>query len=313
MRFFHSHTVNDKGFALVVVLWIAGLLSLIATTFIYTVRSQVRVSSNMTESARAEYLADAGVALALNDILSAVNAGASPARFPADGTSRRCSIRGSGSLRIVVRDEAGRVDLNQAGQPLIKALLLGLGEGPDKATRLSEAILDFRDRDDDRHRNGAEMTEYLASNKPYGPKNAPFESLHEINQVLGMTHQLATKLQPHVTIHSRSAGIDPSLMTADLKTVIQRGMLSVGGLNSLDADVGKGVALPSLFVARSGGDVFSIAVQAKTLTGAQFIRIAIVDFAPKRLRSYRFREWRQGTKAEFSVVETSNSGPAPNC
>ncbi len=307
-------SIHDRGFALVLVVWVALLLSLVAATFIYSVRSQVRISSNSIESARAESLADAGVMLAVNDILASSFGRSDNARFAADGAQQSCKIGNLGRISIIVRDEFGRVDLNRAGLPLINALLVGLGADSERASQIAAAIVDYRDRDQKRHNGGgAERDEYESSGRGFGPKNAPFESVYEVNQVVGLSQDLAVRLQPHVTLFSGAHGVDPKVMSDQSLQLIRRGAFGALAKSSNFSDVGISTQLPATFVTPSKREVFSIAVQAETATGAKFIRIAVIDLAPRHLRNYRFREWRQGDASMLSEFQNSDASGLPTC
>ena len=59
---------RERGFVLIAVLWIAGLLAVLAATFSLSVRTHVRIAANLTGSAAAEALADGGIALAIMDL-----------------------------------------------------------------------------------------------------------------------------------------------------------------------------------------------------------------------------------------------------
>src|SRR5262245_18281371 len=59
----HRHGSGQRGFALVLVIWGLGLISLIALTVITSERYQVLAAANLVENAKAEALAEAGVNL----------------------------------------------------------------------------------------------------------------------------------------------------------------------------------------------------------------------------------------------------------
>ena len=110
---FHTHDAqtNDadrqKGFALIVVIWVAVLLSLIAAAFSSSVRSRLRSVSSHADMIRSEALADAGIRIALMDMLNRGSNGALSRRFPEDGTPVICAIGGDASVVIQVEDEEG--------------------------------------------------------------------------------------------------------------------------------------------------------------------------------------------------------------
>ena len=117
---------------------------------------------------------------------------------------------------------AGLVDLNAASPALLEWLLRGLGVAPDRAAALAAAIVDFRDEDDIPSINGAESTAYRAAGLAHGPKNAPFETVMELDQVLGMDVTLLGRLRAVTTVYSRQRGIDGA--------VAPREILSAAGL-----------------------------------------------------------------------------------
>lgn len=82
-------------------------------------------------------------------------------------------------LRYGVRDEASRLDLNFATREQ-------LAELPGITDEAIDAILDWRDEDDDPEPLGAEAEVYAAKDPPYLPKNGFFESLDELLRVEGV-------------------------------------------------------------------------------------------------------------------------------
>ena len=111
-------------------------------------------------------------------------------------------------------DEAGRIDINLAPDPLLKGLLQNVGGlDPDAAEQVLDAILDWRDADDLRRPNGAEAPEYQAAGRKYVPTNAPFESTGELQRVLGMTPGLIARIADSITVYSRQRGINPATAT----------------------------------------------------------------------------------------------------
>jgi Type II secretion system (T2SS), protein K len=87
-----------------------------------------------------------------------------------------------------------------ASPDLLKWLLRGLGAALERAAALAAAIVDFRDEDDIRGVNGAESAAYLAAGLAHGPKNAPFETGSEVDQVLGMDLNLLGHLRAVTTV-----------------------------------------------------------------------------------------------------------------
>ena len=138
----------------------------------------------------------------------------SPDVWAPDGAVRIWEEDGA---RIAVRaiDESGKIDLNSAPDALLKGLLMTAG-GVDEPTaaRLVDAIGDWKDADDLRRPNGAEAEDYKAAGSPYLPANAPFETVPELQRVLGLTPALYAKLAENLTVQSQQAGNNPTYYTS---------------------------------------------------------------------------------------------------
>ena len=121
-------TTGDRGFILIVVISAIGILALVAASFAQITSSHVRAAASAVQSAGAEALADAGVQLAILDLVAARSGNAPPRqRFTTDGVAQTCDAGDGNWLAIAVQDEAGKVDVNVADERLIRALLRGTG------------------------------------------------------------------------------------------------------------------------------------------------------------------------------------------
>ena len=99
-------------------------------------------------------------------------------------------------------DEERCVNLNRADRPLLRALLAAAGgRVAGDADALAAAIIDWRDADDQTSPGGAEGDYYARLSPPYACHNGPFQSLHELLLVRGVTPELLNELAPHVTVH----------------------------------------------------------------------------------------------------------------
>ena len=240
---------SQRGLALVTVLWVLVLLSLMAASFTRTTRTEINVTRNLIDNARAEALADAGVYRAVLGLLAAernvefggdlervlgrpLAPGESEAQAtPPDGLMGETAWRrdgtvyawtfGGGEVRFSIQDEAGKIDLNAAPDALLRGLFLATTwTGPDgeavgldetEADALVDAVRDFADEDDLTRLNGAEDKDYAAAGLPWGAKDAPFAAVEELQQVLGMNAVIYESVAPALTVHTGSEGIDPDV------------------------------------------------------------------------------------------------------
>jgi general secretion pathway protein K len=279
---------RDGGFVLVSVLWIVLFLALAAATFTLAVRTHVRDASTEAAAAEARVLAEAGVNLALHDLVNARQTRNWKRRFPPDGRAHACGTT-AGRIAVAVEDEAGKVDLNAAPEALLSLLMIGVGVSPDDAKRLAAAIADFRDRDDNSLPGGAEAEDYAKAGRGIGPKNAPFDSTAELAQVLGFDSGLVGRLLPFVTVHSELPGIDMARASPALMEVLGGG---TGGT----------ARLPAELRAISPQRVFRITSTAMTEQDARFARRAIVRIAPSRSRHFSVLVWQQVDAKEQPIA-----------
>ena len=290
---------TDRGFVLLVVLSVVGLLALVVATFANIARTQVKAAAASVESARAEALADAGVNLAILDVMAARENSAPQRRFALNAVPLTCSLEGdAAALTIAIQDEAGKVDLNIGSEALLRALILGAGVTGGEAA--VDAILDFRDTDDDRRPSGAERAEYRAAGRAQGPKNAAFFVVEELAGVLGMTQADVDRLRPFVTIYSGQTAIDPSTASSALLEVLSRGVGEAGGLSFKGSAGGgarwafAGAPLPPELIAASIRRAFSVRSEARMPSGTVFVREAVVELGPTRSAAYVVRRWNRG-------------------
>ena len=282
---------NDAGFVLIVVIWIAALFALITVAVVRVAQSHVRTSATLAQSARAELLAASGVALVALDLAETRNRPARRARFAADNSAMICDAGADGRLVIRVQDEAGRINLNLASERLLMALFIGLGTSRIAASGYTDAIIDFRDSDSDRRLAGAEKPEYLAAGRSFGPKNAPLDSLEELNEILGLDAEIVAAMLPHVTVHSGLAGLDPRFTTAQLTEFLARGLEDLPAASSRSLRSGR---LPAEFAASSTQRVISTTVSATLTAGASFVREAVIELPADRNKLPAYLAWKRG-------------------
>jgi type II secretory pathway component PulK len=304
---------DDSGFALVTVLWIVGLLAVMTASLAVSVNTHVRVIANVTESAKAEALADAGVALAVVDLMAAHLSPDHRRRFPLDGQAVGCSVAGEGALSIAISDEAGKIDLNTAGVPLMRALLTGLGVSVEKSAQAADAIFDFRDADDDRRPNGAESAEYRAAGLGWLPKNGGLQSLDELTQVYGFNADLAARMRPYISVYTGLEGFDASIASPKLIAVLRAGMARSGGSLGGLADLNDAVSLPAIFIAASSRKIFGLRVEARSAAGAVFVREAVLNIGSWQSAEHNFLRWSHGTSVTSELKDHRRVRVEPGC
>ena len=128
-------------------------------------------------------------------------------RWRTDGSIYQIDYAAS-KVRVQLRSETGKVDINSADQRLLQALMVQAPVEAKLQTSLVNAILDWRDADDLVRIEGAEKEEYKDAGLSYRPGNRPFQSVEELQLVLGMNEQVFNWLESLVTVHSGLPKVD---------------------------------------------------------------------------------------------------------
>jgi general secretion pathway protein K len=304
---------GNRGLALVSVLWVSVLLALIAASFTKVSVTEVNRVRNITESAKAEALAEAGVEWALAMLVT----GDADSRPRTDGSVYRWSF-GEGRILISVVDEAGKLDLNEASDELLTRLFAAAGASAPESLSLAAAVLDYRDADDTRRPNGAEAEDYATAGLAGLPKNGPFDVIEELRSVAGMTPSLYREVSPSVTVHSGRSEPAATPATELLRKVMGEGPLSdATAWQPLDPERDPGDAWPSepeiihqvSKDAQPAEGIFAIRVEALSQGGANFTREVIVEVGLDNDLSYRIKAWRRGDRRLFALP--SDEGTLP--
>jgi general secretion pathway protein K len=297
---------GERGYALVIAILMTGLAGLLIAGFSSVVRTHIRSTALATDLAAAEAFANAGVSLALVDLLETRRDSARPPRYPVGGAAGTCEVPG-GAITVGIRDTAGLIDINWASEDLLAALLVGIGQGVDQARTFAAAIIDYRDPDNVARNGGAETDDYKAAGQSKRPKNAPFDSIAELEQVLGIDRALVETIRPYVTIHSQLAGIDPAATSTELIDIVSRGLAALPGKGSA-IGFGSSILRPEVVTPSLRR---SYQVQIGVRSGqASLARDAVVSVMPGGERTHKMLSWtRRSTASPGSQGAVRELGP----
>ena len=258
---------KNRGFVLVTVIWMSGILAAFATSVSVSVRSHALYARNAMSGSLAAGIADGLVQIEALNI----------ARTPGDGLWRACRWSASADAWIAVQDQGGLVDLNTASPALIAALFEGLGLGPSDAAAMASALRDYRDTDSVADQGGSEPDRY--EGRSFGPKNAPFAVVEELDQLPGMTRELFERMKPLTTVSSQQTGVDFSVAPAALLQVLGR-TRKEGARSSLAA------THPS--------SVSAITVAVRINDGTRFVRRVLVQKVDQPYLPFVILAWETG-------------------
>jgi general secretion pathway protein K len=195
----------ERGAALILVLWVIALMTVLLGSFALIARTENFEARHLFDGTTARFAAEAGLERAVFELRNP-----DPnTRWVADGRPYEFDFD-TAHLRIEIIDESGKIDLNTADANLLTALFTSVGVAPDKAVVLADAVLDWRDADDLPQPHGAEIGEYRAAGLSYGPRNAPFQTDSEVQQVLGMNYEIYRRIEPAITIYGSGGLPNPA-------------------------------------------------------------------------------------------------------
>lgn len=267
--------VRVGGAALLLVLWLIVLLTALVGGFAVVARVESLQGRVLVGGLEARAAARAGLEYALTRLDQA-----DPRlQWRPDGRPYSWQYADA-QLEVRIVDENGKVDLNQADITLLTELLLALGSEPANAAQLASAIVDWRDTDVlTQAAGGAEDGDYASAGRAYGAKDAEFEGIAELQQVLGVTPDLYARLAPHVTVFSRLPRPDPQFASAPVLDAI--GLDGAAVIKARQGDPVSGApaagSMPGIGVPGArGSGTYSIESLARTADGHESLLRGVV-------------------------------------
>ena len=195
--------LNEKGVALIMVLWIIAILSVIAFEFSYAMRTEVKIVKNFQEELQLYALAEGGVERAIAELVYKHDPRVQNKRrilksedFPPEKKEWVTDGRGYpltfdlGVCEVRVRGEAGKININLVSGMLLRKIITNLGLEGEARDIVVDSLLDWRDTDDLYRLNGAENDYYQSLPEPYECKNGNLDSIEELLLVRGVTPEL---------------------------------------------------------------------------------------------------------------------------
>lgn len=288
-----SGSGRERGAALLLVLWLIVLLTALVGSFALIARVEHMQGQVLVRGLAADSAARAGLEYAIHR----VGMTDPQLQWQPDGRLYAWQYQGA-QLEIRIVDENGKVDLNQADATLLGELLRVLGSDRAEAAQLAAAIIDWRDIDSlTQAAGGAEDADYAAAGRVYGAKDADFESIAELEQVLGFTPALYARLAPHVTVYSGLPRPDPASASAAVLDAMGMDGAAIVEQRGVDPATGRPVAMPGIGgsgASRSG--TYSIDSLARLADGRQSLLRAVVraDGYAGPATAYIALQWEEG-------------------
>lgn len=186
---------QQRGIAFIVVIWVMVLLTVLLAGFAVIARTEALQARHLAESTRARYMAEVGISRATWELRNPDPL----TRWAGDGRSYDFEFEGA-KISVAIQDESGKVDINAVDGPVLMRFLEGRGVESQRAQHIADAVLDWRDADDLTQPMGAEDADYEREGYPYGAADNGFQTVGEMQQVMGMDYELFRQLESDLTI-----------------------------------------------------------------------------------------------------------------
>ncbi len=219
--------VRQKGMALIIVLGFLAAMSLIVIGVISTSRSTVQAATRHLVRAQAQMAIEGAVDYAANVLVAA--RGTMPAILIQPEVIELSGWR----VRISVRPERAKVDVNYADQVLLATLFRSAGASDETAQAIAAAVEDWRDGDDLLQLNG--------------------DSVGQLKLVMGMTSRIYDCVRTELTILTQAPGVAVEQASPALQKAL-----------GLEPSAGARPGEPAAIVSNqiiSPGDVFEITAE----------------------------------------------------
>jgi general secretion pathway protein K len=186
--------LDQKGVALIAVMWIFIFLFVVAFEFSTSAREEAAAAQRFSDETLGYYLAVAGFQRGLYEFLNQQGQTPPPGlgekqRDLFDGTFREETL-GDGQFRVRLVDESAKVNINRVNEETLRRVFANLGLDETRRDVLVDSIMDWRDADDLHRTNGAESDYYATLAPAYSARNGPLDSVEDLLWIKGMTSDL---------------------------------------------------------------------------------------------------------------------------
>lgn len=238
--------------ALVAALWGATILAVVTMSVLELTRADSRLVGGGAAEAELQAIADAAINITILAML-----GPPATRPPVNATPFAVTFEGS-QVRMVIQDEAGKVDINRAGVPVLRLMLAGAGFDTAAAEALAARIVARR------------------SAGPDGQPPRPFQSLSELRELPGMTAMAYRWLAPAVTVYAQTQYVDPSYAGARVLGVFRaHDRAAAERLRQLEEEA-KGLRPPAPGAGVVPGHAYTITAEVAGAGDSRARRLAVI-------------------------------------
>jgi general secretion pathway protein K len=281
---------SQRGSVAILALWGVAIIFILLAAAGFTTRTEILIARHAVAASRARNAAEAGTQLGIKRLLEGRAAGT--AIF--DGRKLRWRD-GSTQVEIAIRDEAGKVDINQAPLELLAGLFSAIGRPDEEALLLACRILVRRGSGDDGCPD-------LSDSDPQTAASARlFAAPEELAALPGFDQRLFAAIADAITVETGATAVDPTVAPRLVLLAIPGATQQMVDDYLADRAKAADSLLPSdqqellaasPFFMRSPERDFTVSAVATTEDGARYRADLLVRLTDNRGRPYTIRGWR---------------------
>ena len=193
---------SSQGIALIIVMVVVLVFGIMAGLFAYSMKVETKLARNSTWDTEMEWLGRSGIELAKcflsqsgagGQQYDALNqkwaGGTSETNDALAGLSLEGNELGKGKFSVKIIDLDRKFNINVAGDEILRQAMILIGTDAAQTPLIVNAILDWRDADDDTHVGSTETESgyYMTLQPPYRAKNGPIDDMAELLLIKGIT------------------------------------------------------------------------------------------------------------------------------
>ena len=286
----------QRGVALLVVLWLLILLTIVVGVYAVLARTEAMQARFLLDNTRARYAAEAGIHRAAYEM-----ANPDPeTRWVGDGRAYEIEF-GDALVELRITDESGKININRVNADFLTELFFQQGVDERAALELADAVVDWRDGDDVPGEFGAEIAEYDAAGYPYGPTNQAFQTVAEIQQVIGMTQAMYADIRDLLSVSGGGGTPNPAFASAEALALLPdvdreaaEAFVRERRTYHPSEQVGLMLANGELVSLQATGRTFSVQANATLASGTEaLIKATVAMGRGMRGRPFQILEWRE--------------------
>ncbi|MGR3178413.1 MAG: type II secretion system minor pseudopilin [Candidatus Anammoxibacter sp.] len=207
------------GYVFVIVLWVMVVLSFIAIGSLRSTRVSVNLEKIFEDRVKDIYAAKNACLFALTKLqIDSVQSGTMTVTFTDIDVEEEVDVFnkpwvpspepysisiGDVSCDVHIEDEGGKINLNainDGNKEMLIDFLVSNDVDEEDAETITDSVIDWKDKDDLHHIEGAETPYYESLPEPYKAKNAPFDSIEELLLVKGVTPLTFDNIRDGITV-----------------------------------------------------------------------------------------------------------------